>query len=308
MKEVLKQPETIPNLCEVVARSTNPQIRQYAAVILRKRLIKLRNWIILPHEQQTLIKNGLLQAIAIEPEKSVRTAIAQVLGALVNHEFPKKDQWANDVMKFVYDNSQSSDPKLSMLGSETFATLTECAPDQFLPHLEQIGMFCSQALIVSEQSNTMANPVIFNLIMALSHLVPFILGHNVAEHIYASSVPYVVKALQAIAAQNDSDRFIEAFDFLDNLADNTPKLISGHITLLIEFCLALSRNKDLDDAIRVKAITYIGFVVRLKKKLILKQKLVEPIIAILFELMASPSDDSGDDTEEYFGKFSEEFL
>jgi importin-4 len=137
--------------------------------------------------------------------------------------------------------------------------------------------------------------------MAMSHLVPFILGHNVAEHVYASSVPYVVKSLQAYALQNDADKFIDAFDILENLADNAPKLISNHITLLIEFCLELSRNKDLDEAIRVKVITYVGWVVRLKKKLILKQKLVEPIIAVLFELMSLPSDDSGDDTEEYFG-------
>ena len=115
------------------------------------------------HEQQQLIKAGLLQAIAIEPEKYVRSAIAQVVGALVNHEFPKKDPWMNDVLKFVFENSQSSDPALSILGSETFATLTESAPDQFIPHLETIGSFCSQAMVVSEQANNMANPVIFNL-------------------------------------------------------------------------------------------------------------------------------------------------
>ena len=135
----------------------------------------------------------------------------------------------------------------------------------------------------------------------MSHLVPFILGHNVAEHVFSSSVPYVVKTLQAFGLQDDADKFIDAFDILENLADNTPKLISNHITLLIEFCLEISCKKELDDAIRVKVITYVGWVVRLKKKLILKHKLVEPIIAVLFSLMSEPSDDSGDDTEEYFG-------
>lgn len=163
MNETLKRPETISLLCEVVTRSVSPQVRQYAAVILRKRLVKLRYWNMIQHEQQQLIKAGLLQAIAIEPEKYVRSAIAQVVGALVNHEFPKKDPWMNDVLKFVFENSQSSDPALSILGSETFATLTESAPDQFIPHLETIGAFCSQAMVVSEQANNMANPVIFNL-------------------------------------------------------------------------------------------------------------------------------------------------
>lgn len=236
-----------------------------------------------------------------ETEKSVRTAVAQVIGALVNHEFPKKDQWTNDVLKFVFDNSQSGDPAISILGSETFATLTEAAPDQFIPHLNVIGQFCSQAMMLADQSNSMGSPVIFNLIMAMSHLVPFILGHNIAEQVYQAAVPYVVKSLQALAMQNDVTRFIDAFDILENLADLTPKLITNNIKLLIDFCLEIAVQKELDDGIRVKAITYVGWVVRLKKKQIVKQKLVEPIVAVLFQLMALPSDDSVDDTEEYFG-------
>lgn len=252
-----------------------------------------------PADQQEYIKNGLLQAIINEPEKYVRSSIAQVVGALCNHEFPKKNQWSNDVLKFIFESAQSADPRMSQLGSETLAGLTESAPDQFVQNLQNIGMFCSQAFTAADQTNNMGNPVIFNLIMAMGHLVPFILGNNAAEQIYASSVPYVVKAL--VALRDDADKFIEAFDILENMADHTPKLLTNHITLLIEMCLELSRNKDLDESVRVKVITFIGWIVRIKKKIILKQKLVEPIIATLFELMSLPSDDSGDDTEEYFG-------
>lgn len=298
---MMKNPNSIQALCEVVTRSSQPQLRQYAAVILRKRLVKLKNWNMVPPEQQELIKTGLLQAIANEPEKTVRISITQVVGALVNHEFPKKNQWSNDVLKFVFENAQSNDARLSQLGSEAFSVLTETAPDQFIQHLDTIGMFCSQAMVVADQTNNMGNPVIFNLIMAMSHLVPFIIGNNSAEHIYTTAVPYVAKTLQALVIQNDDEKFIDAFDILENMADNAPKLLTNHVKLLIEFCLETSRNKDIDDGMRVKVITFIGWLVRIKKKVILKQKLVEPIIAILFELMALPSDDSGDDTEEYFG-------
>lgn len=299
LNEALKQQETISILCGIATTSKNPQLRQYAAVVLRKKLVKLRNWNMVPADQQEGIKNGLLNAIINEPEKTVRASIAQVVGALCNHEFPKKNQWSNDVLKFIFESAQSADPRMSQLGSETFASLTESAPDQFVPHLQTIGMFCSQAFTAADQTNNMGNPVIFNLIMAMGHLVPFILGNNAAEQIYASSVPYVVKAL--VALRDDGDKFIEAFDILENMADHTPKLLTNHITLLIEMCLELSRNKDIDEGVRVKVITFIGWLVRIKKKLILKQKLVEPIIATLFELMSLPSDDSGDDTEEYFG-------
>ncbi|KAG5680978.1 hypothetical protein PVAND_010452 [Polypedilum vanderplanki] len=301
LNEVMKRPEAVSMLCEVTFRSQNAQLRQYGAVILRKRLLKLRNWNMIPPEQQEIIKNGILQAIPNEPEKFVRTSIIGVLGGLVNHEFPKKNEWTQSVLKFIFESTQSSDARFSQLGSETLSILTETAPDQFVPHLQTIGAFASSALIAAEQANDMGNVVIFNIIMAMSHLVPFILGNNSAEHIYTSAVPYVVKTLSALAICNDDEKFIECFDILENMADNVPKLLTNHVKLLIEFCLEVSRNKDIDEAIRVKSITFIGWLVRIKKKVILKQKLVEPIIAVLFELMALPSDDSGDDTEEYFG-------
>lgn len=299
LNEALKRPETINILCEVSTRSTQAQLRQYSAVVLRKRLMKLRNWNMVPPDQQEMIKNGLLQAIIAEPEKSVRTAISQVVGSLINHEFPKKNQWSSDVLKFIFDSVQSSDARINEIGSEAFAIFTETAPDQFVPHIESIGMFVSQAMMSAEQTNNMANPVIFNLIMAMSHLVPFIVGNNAGEHIYSAAVPSVVKLLSAHV--NDDEKFIDSFDILENLADHAPKLLTNHIKLLIEFCIEVSRNQNIDDGNRVKAITFIGWLVRIKKKVILKQKLVEPIIATLFELMALPSDDSGDDTEEYFG-------
>lgn len=243
----------------------------------------------------------MLQAITKEPEKTVRNAITQFVGALVNHEFPKKDQWTSDVLNFIYENSRSNDPNLSELGSLTFATLTDVAPMQFVPHLQNIGTLCTEALLVTEQTGNMATPVLYNILIGMGHLVPYIIGHTTAEHVYQNSVPYILKALHCFAQLEDPEKFINSFEILENLADDCPKLLTPHIKLLIEFSLELSRNKKLDEAVRVKAIAYIGWLVRLKKKIILKQKLVDPIILALFEIMCEPSEEADDDSDEYFG-------
>ena len=44
LREAFKTPEVIPALCNVIGVSQNPQIRQYAAVLLRRRLAKSKNW------------------------------------------------------------------------------------------------------------------------------------------------------------------------------------------------------------------------------------------------------------------------
>lgn len=281
--------------------SQNPQLRQYAAVILRKRLHKLRNWQMVPIEKQQLIKSGMLQAIAREPEKSVRSAITMFVGALVNHEFPKKDAWMQEVLKFIFENSRSNDPQLAELGSSTFATLVDAAGDQFIPHLSEVGALCTEALTVTEQTGNMATPVLLNILIGMGHLVPFIMGNTAGERCYQNAIPYILKGLHAFAHLDDSDKFISAFEVMENIADEVPKLLSPHIKLLVDFCLELARNKELDEAVRVKVIAYIGWLVRLKKKIIMKQKLVEVIILALFEIMCEPSEEAEDEADEYFG-------
>lgn len=297
----MKHPDGVPALCQIVVSSKDSQIRQYAAVLLRKRLGKLRNWHLVPVEQQTMIKNGMLQAVVDEQEKTVRSAIAQFVGILVKHEFAKNDMWMNDVLKFIFGHCSSADPAQAELGSSIFSILTDIAPDQFLAHMEAICEMFSAALVATEASGNMVTPVIFNILEGMGHLVPFILGHNGAESTYQKSIPYVVKALLGFATQQP-DNFIRAFDILENMADYTPKLLTGNLKLLIDFCLEVANNAQLDDSARVRAVSYIGWLVRLKKKAILKQKMVEPIVQVVFNLMATAAEeeDEDDDDEEYF--------
>lgn len=245
----------------------------------------------------------MLQSYVKEPEKSVRNAIGQFIGVLVRHEFAKKDAWATDVMKFIFSNCASADAAQAQMGSSLFAILTDAAPDQFMVHIEDICSMFTAALVATEASGNMSTPVIYNILQGVGSLVPFILGHNGAEATYQKSIPYLVKALRAFAA-SDVDKFISAFDVLENMADYTPKLLTGSLKLLVEFCIELSLNTEVDDGARVRTIAFLGWLVRLKKKAIIKQKLVEPIVQLVFHLMSAPlaegEEEHEDDNEEYF--------
>ncbi|KNC21217.1 hypothetical protein FF38_10996 [Lucilia cuprina] len=304
LQEAYKRPETIPQLCDIVVSNKEPQVRQYSAVLLKKRLGKLRHWQMVPPEQQQIIKQGMLNALVNEQEKSVRNAIAQFVGVLVRHEADKKDPWMNDVLKFIYSHCSSSDPKQSELGSSIFATLTDVAPDQFVPHMESVCEMFTAALVATEASGNMSSPVIFNILSGMTYLVPFILGHNAAEQTYQKSIPLIIKSLQAFAVQPDVDQFVRAFDILESMADYTPKLLTTNIKLLLDFCLEASNNAQLDSAVRVKTVAYIGWLVRLKKKVIIKQKLIEPIIQVVFTLMATEPEGDEDDEEYFLGEDS----
>ena len=60
-----------------------------------------------------------------------------------------------------------------------------------------------------------------------------------------------------------------------------------HIKPIIEMCLVIAGNKDLEDALRVKAISFLGTLTRIKKKTIVKHKLYIQMINVLFPILCT---------------------
>ncbi|XP_030386346.1 importin-4-like isoform X2 [Scaptodrosophila lebanonensis] len=296
LDQAYENPQTLQALCEIVVSNREKQIRQFAAVLLKKRLSKLRFWQLVPSAQKEAIKTGMLQALVEEKEKAVKTAIAQLVGALVRHEAEKRDSWLGELLNFIYDRCNSPDPKESELGASIFATLTDAAPDQFISHMPSICQMFSTVLIAAETRGDLATPTVSQIMLGMTYLVPFVIGHTEAEQLVLRAMPLIVKAVQAFAYKGNADEFSIVFEIMDSLAEYTPKLLNNHVKPLVEFCLDAASNKSVDDAIRVQVGLFIGHMVRLKKKLIVKQKLLEPILNVVFEMMCSEADgEDGDD-------------
>lgn len=97
---------------------------------------------------------------------------------------------------------------------------------------------------------------------------------------YHQMMPRVMTTIQSLTTTNE-DKAIECFELLDELCENAVSVIAPHVKPLVSMCLAIASNKSLDDALRVKAVSFIGWLARTKKKAIIKHKLVEPIIGKL---------------------------
>ncbi|EDV96789.1 importin-4 [Drosophila grimshawi] len=294
-----ENPATLPALCQIVVSKREPQVRQFAAVLLNKRLQKLRNWQMVPAEQKESIKTGMLQAMIAEQEKSVKNAIAQLIGSLVRHEEEKKDSWLAELLNFTYSHCSVDDPKESELGSSIFATLIDAAPDQFISHMDSICQMCAAVLMAAEAKGDLATPTVVNITMGMVSLMPFVPGHASAEQTVIKLLPLIIKTVSAFAQKGDAHEFSLVFDVIDNIAEYAPKLLNNNVKQLVEFCLETANNKQIDDSIRVQVLTFIGRVARIKKKVIVKQKLLEPILAVIFEMMCVETDLEDD---EYFSE------
>ncbi|XP_034480833.1 importin-4-like isoform X2 [Drosophila innubila] len=293
-----ENPETLPALCRIVVSNRETQIRQFAAVLLNKRLQKLRHWQMVPAEQKESIKTGMLQALITENEKSVKNAIAMLIGSLVRHEQEKKDSWMADLLNFIYSRCSAEDPKESELGSSIFATLTDSAPDQFVCHMDSICQMFANVLLAAESKGTLISPTIVNITMGMCSLMPFVSGHTTAEQTVLGVLPLIIKMTYAFAQNGDEDQFSVVFDVVDSIAEYVPKLLNNNVKPLMEFCLATAGNKQIDESIRVQVVTFIGRIVRIKKKVLVKQKLLEPIMGVIFEMMCCETE--LDDADEIF--------
>lgn len=226
----------------------------------------------------------MLIALEKENDRKVRWAIAHFVGTLLKHDTNLRNEvYTLQVQKCVFNHCVSDNVEQRVLGTSIFASLTTVAPHPFIPHIDTI---CSlfNATITEEMPSTITS----NVLLGMRNLVPFIPGHNNAEVILQNYyIPHIIKTLDLFAV-HDPDQFIELFGVLENLGKFTPSLLNWYVIMITEFCLKMSNNTHLDRAVRIRIVLYLAELVRMKKKTIICENLVEPIILNTFTLMAAP--------------------
>lgn len=298
LREAFKKQETIQALCQLIISSNNSQIRQYAAILLRKRYGKGKHWLKLPHHLRYEFKTVILQALVNEPEKFVKNAIAQLIGVIVKHELPNNG-WP-EVLQFVQQLVTSENLLQKELGTYTLSIMTEVAPDAYLTHAASLAVLLGQTL---NSLQDLGNPVAYYILRIMQNLVPLVEGNQMMVNAYHQMMPQVMTTIQSLTTTNE-DKAIECFELLDELCENAIAVIAPHVKSLVSMCLVIAGNKALDDALRVKAVGFIGWLARTKKKTIIKHKLVEPILDMLFNLMSMRPEDDND--EVYFSDDNED--
>ncbi|XP_063986227.1 importin-4-like [Diachasmimorpha longicaudata] len=298
LRAALAKPESTPMLCELIVSSGNPEIRQYAALLLRKRYTKVNHWNKLPVEIRTQVKSILLQGLVNEPHRGVKNGIAQLIGVIVKHEIPH-NTWP-EIFQFIQQLVTSDNMSEKELGMYTLATMTEMAPEVYLAHAGSLMTLLGQTFSGLQDLGT---PVAFYIIQTMLHLTPLVENNQVMVNAYNQMIPMAMSAVQALTVTNQ-EKAAEAMELFDELCDSGATVISPHIKNIIPMCLTIARNKTLDDELRVRAIGLIGCLARTKTKAIVKHKMVEPIVDVLFELMSSPPDDEND--EVYFSGENED--
>ena len=66
------------------------------------------------------------------------------------------------------------------------------------------------------------------------------------------------------------NRACEAMELFDDLMESEVTIVVPYIKPIIELMMTVAAEKQLDDGARIKAIVFLGMVVKMKKKTVIK--------------------------------------
>uniref|UniRef100_A0A8D3CRY7 Importin 4 n=1 Tax=Scophthalmus maximus TaxID=52904 RepID=A0A8D3CRY7_SCOMX len=285
LKQAFKDPAIIPALCVVMSGSQNPQIRQSAAVMLRLRVKK--HWSKI---------TPILSVDLLFCRHTVQHSLSQLCAVMVKHETP--DRWPA-LLEFLNQSTKSDNPHDRQVGLLLLNKVMDSNPEPFKPHYCQLLQLFS-AVLQDHNNPTALYYCILTLTTRLNILLPL-------QNQMRSIIPSLIVALKQLI-KADQDQASEAMEVFNELMESEVSIIVPHVAEIVRFFLEVGSDATLSDSLRVKALSCITFLIKLKSKTVLKQKLLNPILQAIFPvLVAAPppgeqdpeddEDDSGDSAD-----------
>ncbi|KAF3703449.1 Importin-4 [Channa argus] len=288
LKQMFKDPAIIPALCAVMSGSQNPQIRQSAAVMLRLRVKK--HWKkITPNDRESL-KAVVLQAFMQETDHTVQHSLSQLCAVMVKHETP--DRWPA-LLQLLNQSTNSSSPHDRQVGLLLLNKVVESNPEPFKAHYCQLLQLFSSVL--QDHNNPTA---LYYCILTLTAITAYTGSEEMNQ--MRSIIPRLIAALKPLILK-DQDQASEAMEVFIELMESEVSIIVPHVADIVRFCLEVGSDVSLSDSLRVKALSCITFLIKLKSKTVLKQKLLNPILQAIFPILTAappPGEQDPEDEED----------
>ncbi|XP_076355100.1 importin-4-like isoform X1 [Tachypleus tridentatus] len=294
LREFFKDPNVVASMCQVLSNSENPQVRQYASVLLRRKLAKGRQWMKLSAATQHGVKQTVIQVIIKETEKPCQNALAQLIATIAKYELVK-NSWP-ELFQFLDHYTSSNDMIKKEMALITLNAIAGSAGEHLKPHLKSLLTMLKKNLAFQRNIEVLENETIpFYSIKILTSLVSYVGSDEMKQIQYM--IPAVLAVINYLVLHKE-DLACEAMEIFDELVESEVAVIVPHIKNLLEVFIRIAKDQKLGDRVRVKAMSLISWVIRLKKKVIIKLKLVSSILSVLFSVMCEHSENDNKDEED----------
>ena len=258
-----------------------------AAILLRKRISG--HYKSLSPETKSLVKCGLLQIMASEPERTVRNGAIGVSSTICKLECPSMENvdeatgfvpWP-ELFQLISQASQDANPDARELAFLLIMEMTDT-----------IAMFLSAQF--TEMANLfrvcITNPteevrVKTACVRALGGLMSF-LSDVPEEEAFCSLIPFLLQYSVECQQRNDEDTVSTNLDALYDLAYSPSPVVMQNLPHIVRFCIGCLKDENLEMNVRDSAALVIATTAESKPKSFGRDEpLVQEVLELIFDLI-----------------------
>ncbi|KAJ2850183.1 hypothetical protein IWW36_002091 [Coemansia brasiliensis] len=239
----------IPALLSIAKDNEQWQVRQLAAVELRKRIPKY--WEDVDESVQQQMREAILAAIVEESNDLARHGLARVISSMAKCDLPNQ-KWG-DLIQFLYKCCQSPTTAHREIGVYVLDSLFETISDMLSAHMQHLFELFSS--LINDPESLIVR---VTTLEALGKMAECIEPDNrSAISTFQSLVPSMVQVLQKCLETNEEDSASRCFEVFNGIMVLDTPLLNRYIGDLIEFSISVGSNPMLDDNLRIMALNFI---------------------------------------------------
>ncbi|XP_070283085.1 importin-4 isoform X1 [Myotis yumanensis] len=274
LQTALRDPAALPALCHLLASAVDPQIRQFAAVLTRRRLNT--RWRRLAAEHRESLKSLVLTTLQSETEHNVSLSLAQLSATIFRKE--GLQAWPQ-LMQLLQHSTHSPHVPEREMGLMLLSVVVTSRPEAFRRHYREL------LRLLKETLGEAGSPgLLFYSLRTLTAMAPYLGPDDVL--LARMLVPKLIAAVQTLISVDEA-KACEALEALDELLESEMPIITPHLSEILTFCLGVAGNVALGDAVRVRILCSLTFLVKVKSKALLKNRLLPSLLHTLFPIMAA---------------------
>ncbi|KAK9096070.1 hypothetical protein Sjap_021567 [Stephania japonica] len=286
IKRLAKDPQVIPALVHHLRTAKTPNVRQLAAVLLRKKITG--HWAKLPPQLRQLVKSSLIESITVEHSPPVRRASANVVSIVAQYAVPA-GEWP-DLLPFLFQCSQSAQEDHREVALILFSSLTETIGNTFRAHFADL-----QSLLLKCLQDETSTRVRVAALKAVGSFLEF--THDGPEVVkFRDFIPSILNVSRQCLANGEEDVATIAFEIFDELIESPAPLLGESVRSIVQFSLEVCSSQNLESNTRHQAIQIISWLAKYKANSLKRHKLVLPILQVMCPLLTEASqEDEADD-------------
>eukprot|EP01116_Phalansterium_solitarium_P010141 TRINITY_DN2460_c0_g1_i3.p1 TRINITY_DN2460_c0_g1~~TRINITY_DN2460_c0_g1_i3.p1 ORF type:complete len:1068 (+),score=372.31 TRINITY_DN2460_c0_g1_i3:1435-4638(+) len=285
LNKYLKNAGSIPVLLQLLHSSTFVEVRQLAAILMRKKIAG--HWAKLKPEVQQAIKKVLLDVIVRNDSAVVRRSAGFVVSILARLLVPV-NQWP-ELLAFLAQCTQAPQPEQREVALALLESIVEHCGDSLRPALGQlISMF--------DKGLQDADPRVRLAAMKASGAAVRWLQSESELTAFRALLPAMMHVIRWCLTDDRDQEVIAAFEVFEDLVETPTSVVNTCVPELVRFALEIGAARDkVDLPVRQAALTLVEWCLQYKVKPIVKAQLIGPMLHVAFAMCAEPEDDDDAD-------------